>query len=178
MKTLWPFNVHTSTRSAQNFTKYLSQDETYQGAEIDPHVCFYFSSIWGHSWAHTELWEHPPPPDTGTPPLTKSPGFGQRARWWGEWCEWKASRQGIFSDQFSNKSGNWSRIWFNAVSWIFSGNGNNSCTALQTNCIQHFDLWLIHFLTSVSITQSVQVADTGIIVIISMHIYLEHDSLA
>ena len=77
MKTLWPFNVHTSTRSATYFTKYLSQDETYQGAGIDPHVCFYFSSIWGHSWAHTELWEHPPPPDTGTPPSQNPPGPGK-----------------------------------------------------------------------------------------------------
>ena len=115
MTTLWPFNVHTSTSNATHFNKYLSQDETYQGM-LPPSV-FTFRQCEGHSWAHTELWEHPPPL-THAPPLTKSPGSGQRARW-GEWCEWKASQQGIFSDQSSNKLGNWSRIWFNAELNIF-----------------------------------------------------------
>ena len=140
MKTLWPFSVHTSSMLATHFTKYLSQDPPGS-------VCFCYSSVWGHSWAHME---HPPTP-WHTPPSQKIPrgqGRVMRVR--------EASQWGIYSDQFRNKSGNWSRIWFNAELNIFWK--QFSYCSKQAYCIQHCDFGFVTH-NFVSIIQNVQVAD-------------------
>ena len=139
MKTLWPSIVHTSSRGlATHFTKYLSQDETYQGRS--PSVLLLVNE--GQLGTLGALGASPHPL-SHSPPSQNPPGPGKGRR---DESGWEASQRGIFSDQLVRKlEQNFIQCWIEYFLEII-------LLALQTCCIQHCDSWLIHFLT-VSITK-------------------------